>query len=562
MGKKSGTFRGVLLVTLLATASAIYYKDIVILINDYINKDSKPGKTAALSNKENKPVAVTLHLKYNSTMEGILLNETEKEYTVDWKGQEYVINKEDVSKIDRNDGSTNWEHRNSLVVKLKKGPILDMAISDIKAGKAALADTLSGGSSSMEISTDDIEYLLFEPVKNDESRKAEETLKKKFSKMQVHTEGNITIITDANLSWVKEYKNTLRTVYTQLYIRFFRLFKGKRPARQNFIVMFDNYIDFVLHAVEDGVPGWAVMGYFNTDDNVMYLYNVLGDNFSKQIYELIIGGNERAIDYAVDSIKGQIGQDRSAEIVIDGQAKDIKDKFWTLYNRVIGEFREMTLSVLRHEFTHGLFSNWGLQNIRVSKSDKKDVLSQKEKEALGSDKKEKKKDWLENLLVMNKEKGAELYDMKASNSWIVEGLATYSETFPIGKQNNLWLFIFQDMIEKSEVYPLEVLTFYKVGSFPGMCMPAMLKAYAQSWAFMSFLMEKYPEQVLEYMDKSSQGGAKTEQEELDLLLKCLNKDSKSINEELIASVQGKYEKLNDPSVETLLFVEELFREFK
>ena len=132
------------------------------------------------------------------------------------------------------------------------------------------------------------------------------------------------------------------------------------------------------------------------------------------------------------------------------------------------------MSTLRHEYTHGLFSNWNLQNIKVSRSKKRRDLDKKKKELLESEEKENKKEWFENLIMVKSE--SDNFEMKASNSWIVEGLATYCETYPIGKRNDRWLYIFQKMIKEDEVYPIEVLTFYKIGSFPGMCPQAAVKA--------------------------------------------------------------------------------------
>jgi len=441
---------------------------------------------------------------------------------------------------------------------LKNGTTMDGLIKDFKSGEVVLDYSQGEGSIEIGVTENRIENLLFKPIVTKESRKIEKKLKRKFPEMKFYTEGDITIITDSYPKWVKECQKTIRTTYTEIYLKFYPLFKNKKPARQNFIVIFDNYEDFVDHAIKDGIPGWAVLGYYHTEDKVLYLFNVIGDKFAKLIYEMFIGVTEKIIDEQVRQIKSQT--DQRVHAVIDGQAKNIKDKYWRIYNLITSEARNETLSTLRHEFTHGIFSNWGIQNIKVSLSEKsKKKLNKKKKEIFESKDKETKQKWFENLLMLNKE--GEPLEMKGANSWLVEGLATYCETYPIGKQNDRWLFLFQEMEKENKIYPVETLTFYKIGSFPGMYAMAMLNAYAQSWAFTTFLMEKYPHSLLVYMEKTASEIVRTDQEDLDLLLSCLGKDAKTIDQEFLNFMQEKYKQLEDPFVKQTVFIHNLFKEF-
>lgn len=516
-------------------------------------------KSEAVVKGQSKPVPVTVYLSYGGTMEGMLVKETETEYTIAWKNQEFVLDKSQVERIEKSDGAFGWIYGHDCVVKLKNGSVIDYEIVEVKPDKVVLSDSATGNDIRMEIDRNDIEHLLFKPVGNDESREIDKMLRRKFPDMDFYSEGNVTIVTDAYITWVKEYKKNIRIVTTEIYLEFFRIFKTRQPFFQNYIVIFDNYGDFVEHAIDEGVPGWAVLGYFNTDSRVTYLFNVLGDQFSKDIYEMIIGQTTRAVDAQAEMIKGYYGQDGHVNIMVDGHADNIKDKFWLIYNRIISECRQVTLSTLRHEFTHELFSNWGLQNIEVSRSEKSGRLNEKKKEILESKDMETKRQWLEDLIVYKSEIND--LDLKASNSWIVEGLATYCETFPIGKQNDRWLFIFQEMIEKDEVYPLEVLNQYKMGSFPGMYEESVIRAYAQSWAFVVFLMEKYPDEFVEYMGRSASVTVRTDKEELELFLECLGKDPREIEKEFVKHFQENYEPLPDPNIEQLLYIRDLFKEF-
>jgi hypothetical protein len=532
-------------------------------LNDWINETKDKvvtvSTTGKISEKKKKPVAVTVYLTYGGTMEGILLDETETEYVIRYQEQEFVLDKAQVSRVERADSTAAWVHASDVVVKMKTGMKIDAEVKKVKGDKLELEDSSEGNSYSLEVPVDDVEYLLFKPVINQKSTDIGEKLRKEFPDMQFYTEGNITIVTDAYITWVKEYKKHLRVANTQVYLKFLPLFKDREPALHNYVVVFDSYEDFVNHAIDQGIPGWLVMGYFHTEDKVVYLFNVLGDKFSKNLYELFIGATGQMIDAQAEYAKRYYGGDKRAEIVIDGQVDYIKDKIWKVYNRALSDCRNLTLTTLRHEFVHELFSNWGLQNIEVSKSEKRQKLLEKSKDIFTTEDKEAKKQWIEDLLVMGT--GAKEYDMKAANSWLVEGLATYCETYPIGKQNDIWLFLFQEMIENDEVYPLEVLTYYKIGSFPGMCNEAVIKAYAQSWAFTTFLLDQYPEELVSYMERAASETVRTDKEELSLFLECMNKDAKEINNEFVAYVNKKYEKLDDPMVKQLLYMHELFKEF-
>jgi len=168
---------------------------------------------------------------------------------------------------------------------------------------------------------------------------------------------------------------------------------------------------------------------------------------------------------------------------------------------------------------------------------------------------EKKKDFLETkdcrkkaeiLKNLVSQRGREHIDfnIKAANSWLAEGIATYCETEEIGEQNDKWLFIYQQMSKDKPIYPLEFLMAYKIGSFPGVYSTAMIELYAQSWAFVSFLMDKYPKEFMDYQDLlAAEKPEKTE--DVKWLEEALNKDIKVIEMEF-KEYMDKFEQLEDP----------------
>jgi hypothetical protein len=305
------------------------------------------------------------------------------------------------------------------------------------------------------------------------------------------------------------------------------------------------------------VPGWAVSGYFSPDDKVLYLFNALGDRFSEILFQAMVGESGRAIDDVVDEVKEQV--DERYHIFIEGQAKVIRDKFWKAYSYYKGMFGDSTLSTLRHEFTHEIFYNWGLQNIALSKPEKEnEELIKKKKEFLETKDYKKKAELVRALMSLRSQEAP--LDMRAANSWLAEGVATYCETNPPGKWNDRWLFVYQEMAKKQGVYPLEAFTVYKMGSFPGVSSEAMLNLYAQSWAFVTFLMEKYPKEFIDYQKKMAEKTAQ-DYEDINWLLQSLGKDLRTVDKEF-TEYMNKFEKLEDPFVRHFEKLYNIFNEYE
>jgi len=501
---------------------------------------------------------IALHFRDKSVMVGELIGITKEEYHIDWKGEETIVYIDMVDHITSprealkqkpflsdKEISEHWPYENDIVIRLKNRAVLDAKINQVGRDKVSLLHIAEAkGSIEQDIERSKIDYLIFKPIDNEESRDIESSLRELFPNMEFYREGNFTIVTDSYITWVKKCKKTLRKTYTDIYLEFFGLFKDKNPQFQNFVVIFDDYVDFVEYAVADGVPGWAVSGYFSPEDKVLYLFNVLGDTFSEILFEGMVGESGRRVDEIVDVIEGHV--DSRHHIYIKGRAKKIKDKFWKVYNYYENMFRKSTLSTLRHEFTHEIFHNWGLQSISVSKFKGADEELIKKKKEFLETKDCKKKAELLRTLVMQRSQGMPL-DMKAANSWLAEGTATYCETDEIGAQNDRWLFIYQEMTRKKPIYPLEFLTAYKIGSFPGVYSRAMLELYAQSWAVVSFLMKRYPKEFMGYQDKLAGETIKEAREAKDIewLQEALGKDLRTIETEFVEYMDA-FEELEDP----------------
>jgi len=489
-------------------------------------------------------------------------------YVIRWKGGDVTFYSDEIDYVE--EGVTTpdklgriyeeevWPYKNDIVIQLTNGTVLDTEIINVKKDLVTTARRVGEGRIEQDIGRKKIEHILFKAVSNDNTKKKEKDFKKLFPKMRCYKDGNITLITDSYATWVNRYKAALKSVYTDIYLRFYPLYKERKPEFQNFVVIFDDHIDFIEYAIADGVPGWAVLGYYNPDERVLYLFNSLGDKFSDFIFEVLIGEKVRAIDKIVDRLKRTTGD--KYELLLEGQAADIKDKFWKYYSVIKSDLQEETFNTLRHEFTHELFNNWGLQSIIVSRAPgKRKELIQKKKEYLETEDISKKRKMLRDLVTMSRERYLAI-ELEAANSWLAEGTATYCETYPLGDRNRRWLFLFQKMRRENVFYPLEHLTVYKMGSFPGVCPEAMLYAYAQSWALVYFLMDRYPDRFMEYQDRFSRGKPK-EDEDIIWLTEAVGKDLRSLEAEFL-EYMDQFDELEDPFVKRFDKWNDIFNEFK
>lgn len=520
------------------------------------SKGEAPGNTAAL------------YFKDGSVMIGELISSTEDEYIINWKGQETIVFAGQVdhigsaadalkekSIVSDEEISKWWPYDNDIVVRLTNRVVLDAKIKDAGREEITLLYVEDRGYIEQDIERSKVEYLIFKPVANKESQRIEAMLRKLFPNMEFYKVGNFTILSDSDIIWIREYRQTLRSAYTNLYLKFFDVFKERRPKIQNFVVIFDDYADFFEYAIADGVPAWAVAGYFKPDDKILYLFNTLGDRFSEVLFQGMVGESGRNIDEMVDAVERCAGE--RYRIFIEGQAKVIRDKYWKAYSYYKGMFREETMSTLRHEFAHEIFHNWGLQSVLISKiKDDKEKLVEKKKEFLETKDCRKKAELIKTLMALRTRKAP--LDVRAANSWLAEGIATYCETNPAGSRNDKLLFLYQEMARKEAIYPLESLTVYKMGSFPGVCSEAMAYLYAQSWAFVTFLMDEYPEEFMDYQSKMARKTAQ-DYEDITWLLESLGKDLRTVEKEFV-EYMNRFEELDDPYVRHFETLYNIFNE--
>ena len=492
--------------------------------------------------------AVKLILKHGGIIEGALLEKGKDFYVVDWKGEKTRISASQVKSAEfKTKKDVDWPYKNNIVLKKTNGIIIDGKIAKADPEAVTMAFDEGGGELEMSIKRQEIDHLIFAPVYNKHASQTEASLRTQFPKMKVYKEGNITIFTDSYDTWAKQYQKTVRAQYTDIYLKFFKVFKDRKAQNQEFIVVFDDFGDYCEYALTDGVPGWLAVGYFEPVNKVLYVFNAFGTRMEKMVFDVIVGKTGKRVDQIVNVVKKHV--DERYHIFIDGQVKELTDRYWDVYSLFRAELTELTMSVLRHEFTHEMFNGWGLQNIIVYKPNIDNAkLARKKKEILDTKDWKKKEELL--MSLMNMRKPEDDIEIESAQSWLNEGLATYCETEPIGSIDKERLFTFQEMNRKTGINPIEFLTSFKIGSFRGLTHKAKLDAYAESWAFTTFLMNKYPDGFMDYQIAMAKDVA-VQKDDLGILLKSLGKDLPSIEKEFVEYMRS-YETVDDPDVASFM----------
>ena len=547
------------------TAAVCFVVLLCLGLNGCAGKKDSPDEPQ----KEPAGKEIALHMKSGGVMAGKLIRQTDAEYVIDWKGRETVVYAEQVERVEDMQAAAlnntvklsdeeitaHWPYQPRVVMRLNNNDILAADISRVSGSGITVRHSI-GTSGFMEQTIDraKLDHIICQPVNNESSTKKAAALKKTFPRMKFYQSGNCTLITDSYITWVNEYKKVIADINTGIYLNYFPLLRDKTPRAQNFIVIFDDYRQFVEHAVANGVPGWAVAGYFDPHEEVLYLYNYLGDKISELLFEAIVGESGRTIDDIAERVQSQVNDEY--KIFIEGQARQIKNRFWQAYHLYKEMYRQATMDTLRHEFTHEALHNWGLQTIALSQEEKNAAeLVKLKKEFLETTDRKKKAQYIKGLISFH----AGQREMKVANSWLVEGTATNFETEDPGGRNDRWLYLFQEMSRKNAVYPLEALAGHKMGSFPGVCSDAMLELYAQSWAFVNFLTARYPEEFMKYQGRIL-SNHQTGKESIPLLLEDLGgKNIKTVEQEFLAYMNG-FEPVEDPVMENFMRMLNIFWE--
>ena len=521
------------------------------------------------SDKKQDQNQVVVYLKNGNAMSGIITHEDPQKIVVNWQGGEIALGRNEIAKIERDqhklqgdgiviapteDPSEKWSYKNNPVVKLTNGQVIDASVSEVKGETVVLKQDLGEGAyAEHDIEKKRIESLEFKPIRNEESKKIEAKLKEQFPKMRFHQLGMITLITDSEGSALKNLKQILRDQEIVLYFDFADLLKNHQPKFQHYVVVFDRISDYFEYALTDGIPAWLCPGYFSPTEKILFMMNLGGQEITDSIYQVVKGVRDVVNDQA-NAIKHVAGSRRDAQI--EGLAHDFNAKWETAMAYLSGIYTDISVVTLRHEFTHEFLHDWGLQTIIVSEmKEKDDALIKKKKELFETKDIKKKKELLMKILEMRRNSDQDI-KIEASNSWFVEGLAEYEATTAVGERNDMRLYELKEARRKKELWPIEQLTVYKMGSFPGVTASSALSAYAQSWSFVGFLMKNYRKEFLSYLERMTREKP-SKDDDLKWLIEALGKDLHVIEKEWQDSIDA-LPNVEDPQIEQMMRVREIF----
>ncbi len=514
----------------------------------------------------------TIYLKNKNIMQATILREDEHVVVASWNGIEVTLTREEIETIEYGDGkavptgdgivlaktdeNTPWPYKSDRVIRLNNGQVLDGKIIESNPYAVMFQDDLGSGSySELEVARDRIDSLLFRPVVDEGSLKIAEWIRAQFPKMKFYTTGMITLVTDTQGVSLKEIKRALAEQATALYLEFFDLLKDKKPAAQHYVVIFDKQEEYAAYALKDGIPVSVCQGYFMPAKKILFMSNAFGDQATDLLYQTVSQSRGK-VDKEIQQAKDLYGAEHSTQL--DNKAREAKERLDSAVIYMSGLSRDFALVLLRHEFTHEFFYNWGIQGIRVSNI-KDSAGGGKEKEdpapAKGENGEDAKTRIMGLLGIEKPGQKARVIPVEAANSWFVEGLAEYAATTMINEPNNERLYNLKESKKKNEIWPLEQLTVYKMGSFPGVTEEAALSAYAQSWGFVGFLMKYYREGFLSFLGRLTRQIPK-DGEDIAWLTESVGRDLKTLQAEWLTFIDS-LDTVADPRVEKKIRVYEI-----
>ena len=515
-----------------------------------------------------KETQAVIRLKNGSSISCEIVSEDARQVVAFWEGGQVTFSRNEIAGIDRQrqvvegDGiviaepvpADAWQYLNNPVVKLTNGQVIDGRILSVDGDVVIVKEEpVSGSSIHHEVPRNRIEALAFRPLEDDRSGAVAARLRELFPRMKFYQDGMVTLVTDSQGASLKTLRQSLQGQVTAIYLEFEELFRGREPQLQHYVVVFDRLEDYFTYAITDGVPAWLCPGYFSPTDKVLFTVNYFGDSFSALLYEAVSGARKN-VNSQAEAIKGKVDERFHAQV--DGAADDVKKRYESAVAYLRGLFMDITLTTLRHEITHEMLHDWGLQTIIVSKLPAQDErLLKKKRELLETKDIEQKKKLIVEILGERRKEDSRGLRIDAANSWFVEGVAEYASTSAVGRPNRMRLFAVKEAKRKGELLPLEQLTVYRMGSFPGVAEEAVLSAYAQSWSLVDYLMKHERTGFLEYLDRMSRE-TPSGSDDLNWLLRATGKELRQLEAGWHNHIDS-LERTEDPEIEQWLRVREI-----
>jgi hypothetical protein len=436
-------------------------------------------------------------------IEGKIVHETPEMVKIEWEGSVVGFGRNEIQSIERGtiqkaesglavptfqseeDKKEAWPKGVDHRILLKNGEWVNGRIVK-KENEAFMVRQQfeEGGAVEIEIALDRIEKIrLWQPEKLDHKARLTEWLNKYPNMELIQKEDYSILSSETDPVDLKFYLKALQHFYGDFLIHFFGLFDLNQKSDPLDVLIFGTEKEFAKILAEVGYSARSnPIGFYHFNAKKLVFYNI---RTSAQVQTEL-----QKIDRyqsKLDDLKGQYAQ-KSVHTQIEQAKEDAsRDEL-----RLLGEVTSQNEKVIRHEGGHQLFHLTGVTPIEVY-----------------------------------------------AGGWLIEGLAVYCETEPIGSVHEERLMQLRFDLEKNDLMPLEYLINFKRGTELHHLDPLYANlAYAESWAFIYFLMETYKNSFFNFLKEAViQDKTYDSHGELLLLEKHLGKDLKTVEGEFIAFVK-------------------------
>lgn len=407
----------------------------------------------------------TLILKNGSMIQGIIAEETNARITIRISGGEIGFPVSDIAEVRRGEALVKTEDGIQPVYapSEEEAPYPRIYLTDgrIVSGKQILKDGHTfylkqvlegGGTISFGFEEDKMEKIELWPPPSDEMLDRDFKALRRLNMKYSYKKPPYYIVSTVESSDLVLYFKALQRFCSDFGMRFMDFIDTEKPAPPLGVVIFGNYDDFLKYA---GLPkGTNMAGFYMPDKKFLVLFNVKETDMVRyrlaraEHIEKNIGKYKTQIEmYSGPNSEGKwAAYDYLEKIQFDVEAYRMRLEAWA---------RDLTMQTIRHEAGHQLFDLLGVDSGKAYRG-----------------------------------------------AWLSEGLAEYVSTDPFGDINkDRLMFIRAELEEGHTLMPLQYLMGIQNGAGvrklqdPGYT----LLAYAQSWAFIYFLMEKYQAGFLGYI---------------------------------------------------------------
>jgi len=340
---------------------------------------------------------------------------------------------------------------------------------------------------------DKIERILLWPPLDESALGNEfQNIKKQFPRFSHHKKPPYHVLTDSEYSDLVQYLKALQQFHQNFIVHFFDLIDPKIGPRPLAVVLFANYEQFRQYG---GLPeGSNMVGFYVPASRILFLFNAK-ETFMMQLFFSRSGSVEKNIETMEARVKNSQTIDPAEKLRAQGYLDLARQEIQSERADKEYQAREFTMQIIRHEGGHQLLHLFGIDSDTVYRG-----------------------------------------------AWFSEGLACYLEPEELGGLNKWRLMDLRYETERGRnLMPLQYLLSFRSGAGLHRVLDSSyaILGYAQSWAFVYFLMQgPYREGFLNYLREiPKQEKDFNLEKDLALLEKHLGRPLKELEGEFVSWVR-------------------------